>query len=251
MKRIFTSLPHLATVLFLCFNLLCISASAQSFEFIDVKDTIAAPADEPNELGYYEGHVTLQRLSGTSNVSIVELQRDLASGHFYMYCTDEGCYMPIASPPYELKNLGVYESRGRETLKLLYYANDMPGEGRIKYRVTSLENPSDAKEITFVFKIGPAGVFSRTVLSAPDALSAPFPCPASGNAVVRYQAPAGVSTASVKLFDLMGRELSHYDLGQPSGELSLDLSALAEGVYFYALLADGQTVSTKRLIVSR
>lgn len=88
-------------------------------------------------------------------------------------------------------------------------------------------------------------------LGAPDEvrLAAPFPNPATGRATVRYALPER-HTATIRLFDLLGRRVRTVVQGQREGrhEQTLDLSGLPSGTYFLRLRA-GEHTRTRKLTV--
>lgn len=247
MKNYLITLALLISLLGAGFDL-----TAQSFEIRPKTTTVNAAADQPNELGHFEAAVGVVRAAtnGADNVSILEIERNVAEGHHYFYCWDEAC-VPTPDTMVNKPSSALFGRSGEDELKLQYYANDIAGQSTIKYRISNANNPADMQEVTFTFNITPVGIFRKVTMSAPDALSAPYPCPASDKATLSYHVPANTRAAYIKLYDLMGRELGRFELNQPAGEVVINVRNLTEGVYFYALIADNQTVSSKRLIVSR
>jgi hypothetical protein len=226
---------------------------AQSFEVIAKRTTVNGTWDDVNESGYFDDtQVKIRRAAtnGASNIRVVEVERNMAPDHYYMYCWNSVC-VPTPANLLNLNGSDDFARSGLDSLKLQYYPNDKPGQSTIKFRISNIDNDNEAQDVTFSFNVTPVGIFRTVSFSNPDALSAPRPCPAPAEARLSYHVPAGTRTAYVKLFDLMGRELGRFDLEQPTGELVINVRNLQEGIYFYALVANNQTVATKRLVVSR
>ncbi len=226
---------------------------AQSFEVIAKRTIVNGTWDDVNASGYFDDtQVSVRRAAtnGATNVRVVEVERNLAPDHYYMYCWNSVC-VPSPSELLDLNGSDDFARTGLDSLKLQYYPNDKAGQSIIKFRISSFDNENDAQDVTFSFRVSPVGIFRTVSLSSPDALSPARPCPAASESRISYHVPAGTRVAYIKLFDLMGRELGRYDLDQPAGELVVNVRNLQEGIYFYALVANNQTVSTKRLIVSR
>lgn len=77
-----------------------------------------------------------------------------------------------------------------------------------------------------------------------------YPNPSHGQVTVQLNQKAG-QTYQLRLSNIIGQEVRTIALKPEltSAGLSLDLSDLRTGVYFYSLLVDGKVVSTKRLVL--
>ncbi|MBR5070205.1 MAG: T9SS type A sorting domain-containing protein [Bacteroidales bacterium] len=72
----------------------------------------------------------------------------------------------------------------------------------------------------------------------------------NGSCVIEYSLPDAVKAARLYIYSISGRliESHHIDvLG--NGKLSVDTSKLSKGAYIYTLIADGQPVSSRQMIV--
>lgn len=85
-----------------------------------------------------------------------------------------------------------------------------------------------------------------------SALMQNTPNPSNNTTVIAYSLPESTTSASIRIYDLNGRELNVYPLSEfGRTELSVDLERFESGMYIYSLIADGQIVDTKRMIVSK
>ena len=86
----------------------------------------------------------------------------------------------------------------------------------------------------------------------PAELMQNFPNPFDQETKINYYLPEGVQQASMLVFDMNGRQLRAYDI-EVGGEGSLVISGaeLEAGMYFYSLVADGEEVATKRMILTK
>jgi hypothetical protein len=82
-------------------------------------------------------------------------------------------------------------------------------------------------------------------------LQGTFPNPARRQVTVQYALPAS-QTATLRLYDMLGRRVKTVTRGEQEGrhEVQLDVSGLTSGVYFLRLTAGGRT-RTQRLTVVR
>lgn len=91
----------------------------------------------------------------------------------------------------------------------------------------------------------------NTGLSQGFALYQNTPNPFHKTTTIRARVPQGVQQASILIYNLQGMELANYPLVE-RGEISLEISAgrFSSGMYLYTLLADGQTLDTKKMILT-
>ena len=81
------------------------------------------------------------------------------------------------------------------------------------------------------------------------ALGEPYPSPAREAVTIRYELPNGCSDAVIEVYDLSGRRLDSIPLTD-SGEITLEVSEYASGVYTARLSTDKGSVS-RRLVITR
>lgn len=77
------------------------------------------------------------------------------------------------------------------------------------------------------------------------------PNPFSQSTRIKYYLPKDVNTALLCIYDMNGKQLRQITLNE-RGESSLTLhgSELAAGIYLYGLIADGQQVDVKRMVLT-
>lgn len=76
------------------------------------------------------------------------------------------------------------------------------------------------------------------------------PNPTNEGTTISYYLPETVANATLFVYDLNGRQLAKYALGQ-TGEASFNIQPgeFAAGTYLYSLIADGVVVGSKRMII--
>jgi Chaperone of endosialidase/Secretion system C-terminal sorting domain len=82
-------------------------------------------------------------------------------------------------------------------------------------------------------------------------LSQNTPNPFSEKTTISYTIPSNVKKATLAVFDLTGKMLLQYNLKQGKNNLQIDGNTLAAGMYLYSLLADGQEVLSKRMVLTK
>lgn len=78
------------------------------------------------------------------------------------------------------------------------------------------------------------------------------PNPWSSETVIRYALPQGVAQAMIYIYDMQGAQLKSLP-AQGRGESQVTLTArdLKAGMYLYALVADGQLIDSKQMILTK
>jgi hypothetical protein len=77
------------------------------------------------------------------------------------------------------------------------------------------------------------------------------PNPFSQSTQIKYYLPETVSTASLCIYDLQGKQLKQTMLTERGeGAKIISASEFAAGIYLYALLADGKEIDVKRMILT-
>lgn len=119
--------------------------------------------------------------------------------------------------------------------------NGEPAPGNAFSTATELTNAADKKIVTR------AGTFSVTDFSMAQNVPNPF----SVATTISYRLPAGVKNASIAVFDMTGKMLLQYNGLNGSSQVTIQGNSLTAGLYYYSLMADGQEVMTKRMILTK
>ena len=78
-----------------------------------------------------------------------------------------------------------------------------------------------------------------------------YPMPASDVVNFDYSFNSDVNSAMVAVYNMMGQEVLRSDISGMSGKHSLNVSDLADGVYFYSLIVNGKTEKSNKLIIRK
>lgn len=91
-----------------------------------------------------------------------------------------------------------------------------------------------------------------TMVNSPSTLSGysnVYPNPAISYTNIYYTLPAGTSEGEVILYDLAGREIKRFTVTTQFDHLSITTSDIRAGTYFYRLIAGGNNISSKKIVV--
>ena len=77
------------------------------------------------------------------------------------------------------------------------------------------------------------------------------PNPFSVSTKIEYYLPDDIKTAKIYIYDMNGAQLKSIPLNQKgNGSITINGNELKAGMYMYSLIADGQVVDTKRMILT-
>ena len=97
---------------------------------------------------------------------------------------------------------------------------------------------------------------ARKAVSANKSISAQLlqntPNPFNQNTTIDYYLPEETREAAIRLYDMNGTEIVAFPINAfGKGELVIDGGSLRAGMYLYTLIADGELVDTKQMILTK
>ncbi len=75
------------------------------------------------------------------------------------------------------------------------------------------------------------------------------PNPFQGVTLIDYTIPSDMSNAQLIIYDLNGKALANFDLAPGDGQVRINATDLSNGVYFYAIENNGQSLARQKMIV--
>jgi len=78
-----------------------------------------------------------------------------------------------------------------------------------------------------------------------------YPNPASNQISFDYAFPAEVRSAGIQLSNMLGQKVKFMEINPASQKVTLSVSDLNEGLYFYTLLINNQVAKTNKIILQR
>jgi hypothetical protein len=76
-----------------------------------------------------------------------------------------------------------------------------------------------------------------------------IPNPFSDRTSIKYQLPAGTTTASLIVFDLNGRIIKEFQLTKNANEITINAADVGKGLFIYSLVQNGQELLSKKMII--
>ena len=108
----------------------------------------------------------------------------------------------------------------------------------------------------FYFKYDPTAgpydpIFVEETYSDVNIFSNAYPNPANNVVNFDYNMPASANSAAIAIYNMMGQEVIRQDVNVCGSQLSINVSDLTDGIYFYSLIVNNQLVKTNKLVVSK
>jgi len=170
---------------------------------------------------------------------------ELISGSSNSFCWTQ-CYPPFT---YVSPTPLVFAPGAADSLSFAgeYYPNGNAGQSTIAYTFFNEKNPDDSVRVKVQFAFNMVGLEER--FARGEFLFSPaYPNPAASKARFDFRLPEGIP-ATLHLRNLLGSEVARTPLNDAQGVLSLDVSTLTDGVYFYTLVVGPEAVVTRKLVV--
>ena len=125
--------------------------------------------------------------------------------------------------------------------------NTLPVGSTAKVTYTFYDERNQDVKYSFVvnFKYQPDAVEEINTI-----FSNAYPNPANNTVSFDYEMQ-NANSAAVAIYNMMGQEVVRQDLNLGNSRVDINVSDLNEGVYFYSLIVNNQTVKTNKFVVSR
>ena len=78
-----------------------------------------------------------------------------------------------------------------------------------------------------------------------------YPNPANSFTSFDYSIPRGIGEASIVVHNLLGSVVKKININDREGKLVVNTSDLIEGMYFYTVIIDNETVVSRKLVIKR
>ena len=236
MKKIVTLILFLAVT----------AVYAQSFQFFyhgeQVSGTFDFIADRAND----DNELALIVTNNSNEVDSIYLTKHVISevdGSYNTFCIG-ACVDPSVTTSSTPLVLQPGESSTNVSFHLLYNPCGNEGTTTVKYVFTS-GSYQDSVTVNYIY--GTVGVEEAAV--SVNSLTA-YPNPATSSVTIAYDL-SNLSSADTRVVitNLVGSKVAVRPIAGTSGKVSMDISNLDSGIYFYSIESAGKVVSTKKLIV--
>ncbi len=174
---------------------------------------------------------------------------DVIDGTTNNICFNDVCYPDFIDTVPHAINLAPGETTGAKSSLVTDYFSPVGtiGSSVIKYSFYDSLNMDNVKEFYIVYKSSPLSVGEN--LQDMINISNIYPNPATNKINIDYDFGTTVNTASLKIINLLGSVVKDVELDKSSIKLSMDISDLNAGVYFYSIVVNNDVFQTKKLVI--
>ncbi|MCF8464429.1 MAG: T9SS type A sorting domain-containing protein [Flavobacteriales bacterium] len=235
----------------ICLSSIILNASAQSLSVTDYEShVVGLPSD-----ALLQTHGTVTNNSSAPIDVLVKFNSissvPAGAGHYFCWavCYAEGSvYDGFQAPANHSINI---PSGGSVTN---FYADYLPhnsvGVATFEYCFFDEYNTSDETCVQITFDTQNVGV-EEVFAASGSAISESYPNPATKEAKINYSLRSDWKTAEITLYSMLGAKVRKVALKEKQGVLKMDVSTLPAGMYFYTLMVDDKSISTKKMLVTK
>lgn len=237
-------------------TLFAASSVAQDWELLNPPVGIQAVDKSVDEEKFYmnfvnKGTDTLELVAyRTENVMAASTNPDTT--HLTYFCWDL-CYGTTGSQSINPITLAPGDTLNRpgtiEEQYVMFQPGNIDGYSRTTMRIVNVADANDFVDVVFEFSVGGATNSITDAELAAKSLSNPYPNPVRNSFSVDYELPTG-NSGTLRLYNLIGNEISRQPLSMREGTATMEVSALPRGVYFLHLMSDGNAISSRRVILN-
>lgn len=206
-----------------------------------------SPDDELIEANVFITNTT----SDTIYLLVKKEDIELLENTFNTFCWIDLCYPPnvIVSPV--AMALAPGATTTEDDFYIDYFPNGQEGITIVRYTIFNRDVPADSVSVIFKFNTSNVGIGSSLQFSE-KVISKPYPNPASSMVHFDVEIPSSIRDANIVIRNLLGSEVMRYYVSTSKGRVSLPVSHLKGGFYFYTLnVEDNYPVQTGRVIIKR
>ena len=187
-------------------------------------------------------HVTILNTGSTSvDVSVARISQTLAPHHVSYFCWTQ-CYDPAVSVSPDIVTL----APGESTYVFNGDLNPQSYDGVSTVRYAYYTTGGDSVFVTYTYEAGVTGI---NELSAKGNIKTAFPNPATSYTKISYNINSG-KDARIVICNMLGSTVKEIKLNDFQNTLTVSTADMKQGIYFYSLIVDGRTISSKKLIIS-
>lgn len=130
-----------------------------------------------------------------------------------------------------------------------YSAMGEDGVSVIRFAFYDENNTNDSNHVYIKYYSSPTSINEK--LNTISEISNPYPNPVVNNTSFNYSLAHSVKDAKIVIMSITGQIVQEINLQAGSSKVTVNLSQHSNGVYFYSLIADNKTVSTRKLIIQK
>lgn len=223
--------------------------NAQSIGFINPQQIISGSTEEIGANGELVAEWHIQNV-GNESIN-VRARRNVISeveGSINYFCWNVCFTETVDISP---NSLAISMAPGdiNTTFYAHYRPNNNAGETIIQYCFFNAANPTDETCQTVQYCVDMACLVNQNEIEEEFLISDLSPNPLKGLGSFTYEFKNQPQTAKFVVRNMVGQIVKETNIQGKSGVVLVDGSEFTSGIYLYSIVADGKTLTTKRMIV--
>lgn len=128
-----------------------------------------------------------------------------------------------------------------------YLPNMKNGTSTVEYMFYNMDNEDQNVKVLVKYWASPNSIGKDYINNS--SISNIYPNPGSSQVSINYNITDQVNSAAVRLVNIYGNIVVEQNIDLGTSKLTVDISNLENGVYFYTVLLDGYVYRTQKLII--
>jgi len=216
-----------------------------------IPDTVSVFA-HPDSTSIIQFHALVTNNTGNiMNIRLARVNIDILDGTSNLMCFADQCYSPFMDTTPETNYLVLpagSTSNEAGGLKAEYYDYfGAYGTSIVKYSFFNFANPEEHVDVVVKYWSSPTAIDEN--IANHINISNAYPNPAFNTINMDYSFDVRVDAASIKIVNLLGSVVKEVEMDQDGNRLSMDVSDLTAGIYFYSVVVNNEIFQTKKLVI--
>lgn len=163
------------------------------------------------------------------------------------FCWGGACWPPDTEESPQAQLLTAGTQSGDEDFSGHYNPKNQNGTSIVEYTFYNEANEDQNVKIVVKYWASPMDVAEDVMKGG--SISDIYPNPATTAVNINFDMPSTVEVAKVQIVNLLGSVVKEATIEPNSSSLSLNISELKGGVYFYAVVINGDVYRTRKLLI--
>jgi hypothetical protein len=130
-----------------------------------------------------------------------------------------------------------------------YIPSSKHGTSTVEYTFYNKDNEDQNVKVTVKYWASPEGIAEDAMKGGH--ISDIYPNPATNTVNLDYNLPAGLDAVEVSIVNLLGAVVKKAVATRDENKLTMNISELEAGIYFYSVLVNDEVYKTKKLIIRK
>ena len=183
------------------------------------------------------------------NIKVRRNQIEMVDGTSSQFCWGGSCWPPDVDESPSATFIAAGEQSTDEDFSAHYSPSSHIGTSTVEYMFFSEDDEDLNVTITVHYWASPEGIADDAMKGG--SVSDVYPNPATKTVNLDYNLPLEVNSAKVKIVNLLGAVLKESDIDINANKITMDVSGLDGGIYFYTVIVNGDIYKTKKLIIQK